>query len=102
MGNVAPWMFESIFSSIPGLGSDWQLLIQKKNNKDLLEFKIEREDSFSENDLKQAVWKKFESDLSDAWKMNQMSLFEWTVSCHPKGTLRKGRKLVRILDERKF
>ncbi len=102
MGNVAPWMFDSLFASVPGLSADWQLLITKKNNKDFLEFHLEQEIQGPENGLKQEVLKRFESELSDAWKMNQMGLFEWAIALHPKGTLRSGRKLVRILDQRKF
>ncbi len=103
MGNLAPWMFESIFSSIKGVGPDWQILIDKKNNKDFIEFHIERLDEDKPDArFKEEVLLEFRKELTDAWKSYELGFFAMDLKVHPKGSLRVGRKLTRLVDRRTF
>ncbi len=103
MGNVAPWMFEPVFSTIEGLTRDWQIVIEKRNNKDFIEFNVENTDGTrSESSFKEEVFSKMKKEIADGWRNYEMGFFGLGLKIHPRGTLRTGRKLIRLVDKRKF
>lgn len=96
MGNIAPWMFEPIFSQMPGIG-DWQIVVNKEGTKDCVEFHFE---SAETNGLESKVLERFHKDFSAPL---QMGLLTFKAVSHPPGSLRgSGRKLRRIVDKRIF
>lgn len=100
MGNIAPWMFESVFRGIPGVG-DWQIVVDKEGTKDIVRFCFES--SGAENGLKEKVLEHFKKEFAPAYQMAEMGLLKLEVTGHPTGTLRGGdRKLRRIVDKRVF
>lgn len=103
MGNIAPWLFEPIFNRLNSETSDWQIVVEKdsENKKDVINFYLESENA-SADAVRQKFFKEFELELSDAWKQYQMGLFKIDFLLKPKGSLRQGRKLVRLIDRRKF
>ena len=102
MGNIAPWMFEPFFSTFSGT-SEWQIVVQKQDNKDLIEFHVESANgSLDASDIKQKIFNGIKTALPDSWKMYEMSLFHLDAQILPKGTLRQDRKLLRIVDQRIF
>ena len=103
MGNLAPWIFEPIFSSIPGIGPDWQIEITKDRNKDRILFHVESQNGSTDmSRLREEIFSRFQKDLKDAWRCYEAGLFYLDLEVHPKGTLRTGRKLLRLVDRRKF
>jgi phenylacetate-CoA ligase len=102
MGNIAPWMFEPIFSSIPGLGEDWQILVEKREDKDLIEFHVEDARGLAAGELEREIFSKMKKEVADGWKNYEIGLFNLGVKVHPPGTLRKDRKLIRLVDRRVF
>ena len=96
-------MFESVFSSIQGVGADWQIVIDKENNKDLVELHIEDQNGGKKpENFKQEIFAKVKNEISDGWKNYELGLFRLDLKVHPKGTLRTARKLTRLIDRRKF
>lgn len=103
MGNLAPWMFEPILNSIKGLSSDWQIIIDKDSHKDLIELHVEALDgAVNSLDLKEIIFSNVRKELTEAWKSYELGLFKMDLRLHAKGTLRNGRKLMRLVDKRKF
>jgi phenylacetate-CoA ligase len=103
MGNLAPWIFEPIFSNIRGIGPDWQIEIHKDQNKDRILFHLEAQNgSLDVSRLREEVFSNIQKNLKDAWRCYEAGLFFMDLEMHPKGTLRTGRKLVRLVDRRKF
>jgi phenylacetate-CoA ligase len=103
MGNIAPWMFETLFSSLEGAGPDWQIVVEKRGNKDVLTFHFEGEGTNGHAEKLQKLFIDFfRKDFAEAWRVHEMGLFFMDLKVHPKGALRQGRKLVRILDRRSF
>ncbi|MGH7198284.1 MAG: phenylacetate--CoA ligase family protein [Candidatus Omnitrophota bacterium] len=103
IGNFAPWIFEPLFSEIEGIGPDWQVVIDKRGPKDLLEFHVENEHGGrSESELREEFFSRFKKHLTDAWKGYEMGLCFMDLKAHPKGSLRGGRKLSRLVDRRRF
>jgi len=103
MGNLAPWMFEPILNSIKGLSSDWQIIIDKDSHKDLIELHVETLDgAVNPSDLKEIIFSNIRKELTETWKSYELGLFKMDLRLHAKGTLRNGRKLMRLVDKRKF
>lgn len=93
MGNIAPWMFETFFQKL-GAGNDWQISVDKPNLKDRITFHVERDGI--------DVLTVFKQEFPGEARTQEMGLVEFAVQVHDPGTLRQGRKLRRILDNRKF
>ncbi len=102
MGNIAPWMFESVFKNVAATGGDWQIVVDKEGNKDRVSFHLEVENGAGAGDLKEKVLQEFKKEFQEAWRISEMGLLHLGVEFHPKGSLRSGRKLQRIVDNRKF
>lgn len=104
MGNIAPWIFDAVFDRISPVAVDWQVVVQKdsENKKDVISFYMESENPKISESLKENFYNAFEKELSDAWKQYQMGLFHLEFELKPKGSLRQGRKLIRLIDQRKF
>ena len=102
MGNIAPWMFESLFGAIPGIG-DWQIVVDKEGNKDWIQFHVESADAGGQGALKETVLNDFRREFDASYKIYEMGILKLDVITHPKGMLRAGgRKLRRIVDKRVF
>ena len=103
MGNLAPWIFEPFFSDILDIGPEWQIEITKDRNKDRIVFHFEEKNgSLDVSQLKKEVFSRFQKNLKDAWRCHEAGLFFLDVEVHPKGSLRTGRKLKRLVDKRKY
>lgn len=105
MGNIAPWMFEPIFKGIDGIGEDWQVTVDKDGNKDLIELHVEiRSGHPNAETIKNQVLSNMKRELYESYKVAEIggSFMRLELKIHPQGTLRAGRKLRRIVDNRKF
>jgi phenylacetate-CoA ligase len=99
-GNVHPDFFESVLESLPELSDDWQVALQDRDGKQTFEFRLELENGSGRERIKQAVLEAVQQRHSLAWQAYQQGLADVDFVFHPKGTLRKGRKLLRLVDER--
>lgn len=103
MGNLAPWMFEPVFNAVPEIGADWQIVIDKRNNKDVIELHVEGLNGEpNSNHLKEEIFSRMKKELPDGWRSYEMGFLDVDLKVHPKNTLRRGRKLIRLVDKRKF
>ncbi len=105
MGNIAPWMFEPIFKGIDELGEDWQVTVDKDGNKDLIELHVEMKNGQADiGSVKNRILSNMKRDLYENYKIAETggSFMRLDLKIHPQGTLRTGRKLKRIVDNRKF
>lgn len=102
MGNVAPWIFEPFFSKLTGAGADWQVELGRSGNKDLITFHVERANGGEAAPMKEEFLAKFKAAFPDFWKFYELGLYQIDFRSHTAGSLRTGRKLRRVLDNRKF
>lgn len=98
MGNVGPWVFEEILRGIAQVHDEWQAVLTNNGRYDVIELRIEVGGQGSE--VGAAVVTNVKERFPDFWKNLQMGLYELRVSPSAPGTLRTGRKLRRIVDER--
>jgi len=102
MGNVGPWVFEEVLRNVNGHGADWQAVIKHDGKRDVVELHIELDHSNHQPDIERAVLDNLRAGFADFWKNYEMKLYEFrVVPCEP-GSLRNGRKLKRVLDQRQM
>ncbi len=101
-GNVHPDFFEKILGSVPGITDDWQVALQEREGKQTFQFRLEQHDGFpDQHETTTLIHRAIEKEHRLAWQAYMQKLAGIEVLFHPKGTLRKGRKLLRLVDERK-
>jgi phenylacetate-CoA ligase len=105
MGNLAPWMFEPIFKGIDEIGEDWQVSVDKDGNKDLIQLHVEMKSGHIQTEIvKNKILENMKRDLGEAYRTAEIggTFMKMELKFHPTGTLRVGRKLKRLVDNRKF
>lgn len=103
MGNIAPWVFAGIQQGVPGVGDDWQVSVSHNGRCDVVEFRVEANGLNGKAgiaDINDAVLRNLRVGFPDFWKNLEMKLYELRVTVVPPASLRQGRKLRRIVDER--
>jgi phenylacetate-CoA ligase len=109
MGNVGPWVFEEILRGVDAAGDEWQAVLSNNGRYDVFELRVEERGARSEErgadgesaqGLDRQVRANVKERFPDFWKNLQMGLYELRVTPFAPGTLREGRKLRRIVDER--
>ncbi len=101
-GNVHPDFFEKILSGVPGLTDDWQVALIEQGGKQTFQFRLELQNgALNQEDIRSQVLHAIESEHKLAWQAYVQKLGDVAFVFHPKGSLRKGRKLLRLVDERR-
>ncbi|MBI2209156.1 MAG: phenylacetate--CoA ligase family protein [Deltaproteobacteria bacterium] len=102
-GNVHPDFFEGILDPVSELSDDWQVALQERNGKQTFEFRLELENGAAPGDkIREGVLEAVRHRHGLAWQAYEQGLAGVEFVFYPKGTLRKGRKLLRLVDERKL
>ncbi len=101
MGNLSPWFFEQLLDDLPGITREWQVAVQRAGNRDLVELRLELADGESADSVKADLMQRVRERLPDSWRNYQLNLFEFGFDFSRPGTLRTGRKLLRLVDDRR-
>jgi phenylacetate-CoA ligase len=100
MGNVGPWVFEEILRGIDSLAHEWQAIVSNEGQRDIVELHVEVKHGGRQEEVERALRSHLRERFPDFWKNLEMKLYELRVAACPSGSLREGRKLQRIVDER--
>jgi phenylacetate-CoA ligase len=100
MGNLSPWFFEQLLDDVPGITRDWQVGVVRTGNHDTIEFRLELTDSAAADSVADAIKRRVRERIPDSWRNYELKLFEFAFRFAGSGTLRSGRKLRRLIDER--
>lgn len=100
MGNLSPWFFEQLLDDMPGITRDWQVAVRRAGNHDTIEFRLELPDPAAADAATAALLERVRTRLPDSWRNYQLKLFEFDFAFVAPGSLRTGRKLRRLLDQR--
>jgi phenylacetate-CoA ligase len=102
MGNVGPWVFAELLRGVNGHGADWQAVIKHDGRRDVVELCLELKDFSHQSELERTVLINLRERFTDFWKNYEMKLYDFrVVPCEP-GSLRNGRKLKLVLDQRQM
>src|SRR6267142_1558438 len=100
MGNVGPWVFAEVLRDVNGHGADWQAVVSHDGRRDVVELHLELEDLGHWAEVHQVVLVNLRNRFADFWKNYEMKLYDFRVIPCASGSLRNGRKLKRVRDER--
>jgi len=101
-GNLYPLMFEEMLKDIGGITSEWQIVFRLNGMKEVMEFNLESKGDRSPESIRENVFANMRSRYPDLWKNLSMGIFATEFVYHTPGTLRTGRKLLRIVDKRSY
>jgi phenylacetate-CoA ligase len=100
MGNISPWVFDELLRDVPGTGGDWQARITHDGRKDIICLRVEAHSSVLSAEVKRAVLDNLRDRFPDFSKNLNMNLYGLLVDLALPGSLRHGRKLRRLIDDR--
>ena len=98
-GNLYPLLFENVFSAVPELTRDWQVVFYLDGIREVMELNVESE-SVDQNRILETVHQQMTLQYPDLMKNLALGIFSMTLVRHQPGTLRGGRKLRRLVDRR--
>jgi len=100
-GNLHPDFFEPLLASVPGLENDWQVAVYERDLATVVQIRLELvADAAARERAVQAVIGALQRSRPDAWLAYCQRLIDLEVVFVAPGTLRTGRKLLRLVDER--
>jgi phenylacetate-CoA ligase len=107
VGNIAAWMVEPAVEALAPRVGEWQLAVLSGKNKDLLELRIEVENTASPGSAAEARSRVLEAmkhtEMLNAANGIDQGLADLEVKIYPANALKgASRKLKRILDLRNF
>ena len=100
-GNLYPLMFDNILQKISGLTHDWQIVFYLDGVREVLEFNIET-DRTDLATLESEIHASATDLYPDLMKNLALGIFAMKVTVHTPGSVRKTRKLRRVVDRRHF
>ncbi len=100
MGNVGPWVFDELLRDVRSIGHEWQAVLTHNGRCDVIELRVERDDCTDERAVSVEILDALRDRFPDFAKNLSMRLYDFRVTLQPPGSLRQGRKLRRIVDER--
>src|SRR5437660_7411141 len=100
-GNLHPDFFEPLLAAVPGLANDWQVALYERDLSTVVQFRLELAgDAARRERAVQAVLGALQRTRPDAWLAYCQRLIDLDVVFFEPGTLRTGRTLLRLVDER--
>jgi phenylacetate-CoA ligase len=100
-GNLYPDFFFPLFTKTSGLTSDWQVALYERDLKPVFQFRAELAEESADPKAEAASFmRELELIHPDAWRAYRQALVEIEFCFFAAGKLRKGRKLLRLVDER--
>src|SRR5262249_21407460 len=100
-GNLRPDFFEPLLAGVPGLANDWQGAVYEPDLATVVQIRLElAADAAARERAVQAVLGALQRSRPDAWLAYCQRLIDLEVVFVAPRTLRTGRKLLRLVDER--
>ena len=100
-GNVHPEFFAPLLADVPGLGADWQVAVRERDLVPVVQFRLEiADDGPGQDEIAAVVLRALERLQPDAWLTYRQRLIDVEFAFFRPGTLRRQRKLLRLIDER--
>ncbi len=97
---VSPAVFEGLLGPVPEVSGNWQAVIRYEDHRDVCELRIELDSGNLASATRGIETVLREHHENTLWKNKELGLFALRVTEVPRGSLRTGRKLRRLIDER--
>ena len=99
-GNLYPLMFDEILKDVGGVSHEWQIIFKSRGMKEVVEFNLELKEGCPKETVQDDVFSQIKTRYPDFWRIYALNIFEISFVYHALGSLRRGRKLLRIVDKR--
>lgn len=100
-GDVYPELFEDLLDGVEGIGDEWQVALRQVGLRPVFEFRLESGGGPSEQArIEGAIRARLAAQHPALWARTRQRLCDILVRLAPPGSLRTGRKLRRLVDER--
>jgi phenylacetate-CoA ligase len=99
-GNVHPEFFAPLLADVPGLGSEWQVAVYERDLSPVVQFRVELAAGAARDVVADTVLSALHRLYPEAWLAYCQRLIDVEVAFLAPGTLRRQRKLLRLVDER--
>ena len=100
-GNLRPDFFEPLLADVARLAGDWQVALYERDLTTVVQLRLELDgDGAARESAVQGVLGALQRTRPDAWAAYCQRLIDLEVVPVAPGTLRTGRKLLRLVDER--
>jgi len=99
-GNVHPEFFAPLLADVPGLGSEWQVAIYERDLSPVVQFRLELAGDVPRDAVVDTVLAALHRTYPEAWLAYCQHLIDVEFAFVAPGTLRRQRKLLRLVDER--
>lgn len=100
-GNLHPDFFEPLLAGVPRLSNDWQVALCERDLTTVVQLRLELDgDAAARERAVQVVLGALQRMRPDAWLAYCQRLIDLEVVFVAPGSLRTGRKLLRLVDER--
>ena len=100
-GDVYPELFEDLLRGIEGIADEWQVALRQSGFRPVFEFRVESRGASATKDAVEAsIRARLAARYPPLWVKTQQQLCDIVVCLVPPGTIRTGRKIRRLLDER--
>lgn len=99
-GNMHPVIFEKVLEGVQGISDHWQVAVRQDHLHDLLEFRLELTNGVDPRATEAAVARNIETHYPDIWANHACGMYRLVFKFVPAGTLARGRKPRRLIDER--
>jgi len=100
-GNLYPLMFENILRQVPDLTHNWQVVFSLDGVREVMDIRVETQRTDIDV-LQKEIHIQATELYPDLIKNLALGIFRMKVTALPIGTLRQGRKLRRIIDQRHY
>jgi phenylacetate-CoA ligase len=99
-GNVHPQFFAELLADVAGIGPDWQVAVRERDLSPVVQFRLELDAGASREAITDRIMTTLQRSRPDAWATYCQRLMGVEFSFLPPGTVRRQRKLLRLVDER--
>jgi phenylacetate-CoA ligase len=99
-GNMHPEIFENVLHDVAGVSDNWQVAVRQEGTHDILEFRLEITDGSSSSRVETAVREGLKSRYPEVWANQLSGMYQLAFRFLPPGSLERGRKPRRLVDER--
>jgi phenylacetate-CoA ligase len=100
-GDVYPELFEDLLRGVEGIADEWQVALRQSGFRPVFEFRIESGGgSVAKDTVDASIRERLAARYPPLWAKTQQRLCDIVVCLVPPGTLRRGRKIRRLVDER--
>ena len=100
-GDVYPELFEDLLRGVDGIGDEWQVALRQVGLRPVFEFRLESTGGPSAwAGIEASIRHRLATQYPALWAKTRQQLCDIAVCDAPPGSLRTGRKLRRLVDER--